>query len=259
MKDRTLRFLRYIKALALNPYVWGGLATLVMVVLLVYLLFDKALMPGVTRHGASVTVPDVVSMTEDEARLRLEAQNLEVRTKEQRFNPNQDRDVVVDQLPAPNAMVKPGRSVYITINSGEVPEVRMPNVVNLPVREAINQLLGRGLRVDEAQPDTIPSPYANTITRQEPDAGDVLPKGSVVDIWYSRGLGDTPVDVPDVMGMTIEDARRTLRAARLNAVIFPPDADDAFVVTSQSKAPGTRMREGAEIRLDAEPDGLGSN
>ncbi|MEL7401756.1 MAG: PASTA domain-containing protein, partial [Pseudomonadota bacterium] len=183
-------------------------------------------MPSVTRHGASVTVPDVVNMMEDEARQRLEAQDLVVKSRGQRFNPTQDRDVVVDQLPAPNAMVKPGRSVYITINSGEVPEVRMPNVVNLPVREAINQLLGRGLRVDEAQPDTIPSPYANTITRQEPEAGELLPKGSIVDIWYSRGLGDIPVDVPNVTGMTIEEARRTLRAARLNAVVFPPDADN---------------------------------
>ncbi|GAB5522032.1 MAG: PASTA domain-containing protein [Rhodothermales bacterium] len=259
MKVRALNFLRYIKTVVLNPYFWGGLGALIAAGLLIYVLFDKALMPSVTRHGASVTVPDVVSMTEEEAKTQLEAQNLSVKTKEQRFNPNQARDVVVDQLPAPNSMVKPGRSIYITINSGEVPEVSMPNVVNLPVREAINQLQSKGLRVEEAQPDTIPSPYANTITRQEPDAGDTLPKGSVVEIWYSRGLGDTYVSVPDVTNMSVSEARRALRAVRLNAAIFPPDADDGMVVVSQRKAPGTRMREGAEIRLDVEADGLGGN
>ena len=77
-----------------------------------------------------------------------------------------------------------------------------------------------------------------------------MPEESGVTLWYSRGLGDRYVVLPDVTGMTISEARRTLLRRRLRAVVLDRSEEvEDPVVLRQSREPGTRVREGFELRL----------
>jgi len=256
---------RNLLSLLKNLYFWGGLFILIALAYGGYILVDNAIMPSVTRHNASTTVPLVEGKTLEEAQDLLRAQDLTVRTLEQRFNPTIPANIVVDQNPAPNALVKPGRQVYLTINTGSIPMVHIPNLAGLSLREAENRLNAIGLVLEEALPDSIPSPYANTITQQEPAANDSLLSGSSVKLWYSTGLGNAFVTVPDVTNLPMGEAQEELLAYKLRSVILGQredesddtsttnrDAADVGVqpfVSRQSPLPGTRMREGSEIRL----------
>jgi eukaryotic-like serine/threonine-protein kinase len=251
-RTRVGRYLSRARSLFANRYFWTGLAALFIVGGVLYVLFNSLVMPGYTRHGAAVTVPDVRQMPLPEAERILTQRDLRVLRDVQRFNPNLPRDVVIDQNPRPNALVKPGRPIYVTVNSGSVPMVTIPPLEGMSLREAMNRLQALGLRIDDARPDSIPSPYQNTVTRQVPAPGDSLPQGAGVMLWYSTGYGQSYVNIPDVTGVPAAEAEEILLEHRLRSLLVGAgDVSDASsaIVARQSRQPGTRVREGFEIRL----------
>lgn len=230
-----------------------------------YVLLDAVVMPSYTRHDASVRVPNVEDQPFESAKATMEEKGLNVQRQVGRYNPNVDQGIVVDQTPLARATVKPGRRVYLTVNSGEVPMVKIPDLNGVSVREAKNRISAADLEVGTVEPDSIPSPYANTITRQSPAPGDSLQQGSTVDLWYSTGLGERSVEVPEVVGRTVADAQRMLLDNQLRFIVVDTsvadtadaqssqadstDALEELYVRQQGRPPDTEVRAGTEIRL----------
>jgi len=232
----------------------------------VYFVVDGLIMPSYTRHDVAVRVPNVESQPFEQARTAMQEKGLEVRREVGRYNPNVAEGIVVDQTPLPTTTVKPGRRIYLTVNSGEVPMTKIPDLSGVSVREAENRVSSAGLTVGRVQPDSVPSPYPNTITRQAPPPGDSVRQGTTVDLWYSTGLGDTRVEVPSVVGRTVADARQVLLNRKLRSVVVDttgassdsarggPDSLRAArknpqFVRRQGRSPGSRVRTGTQIRL----------
>ncbi len=250
LKALPRRSYRYLRSLLGNGYFWGGLGVLLGVLLVLYLLFNHLIMPTYTRYEVSVRVPDVRNQSLEDARQILAQRGLGVGKPEQRFDRDRPPNVILDQNPPPEAAVKPGRLIYVTINSGEIPMVKIPRVEGMSLREARNRLLAQGLTIEAERADSIPSPYSNTVTRQHPSAGKTVPEETGITLWYSRGLGDRYVALPDVTGMTVSQARQALLLKRLRAVVLDrAEGVDDPVVVRQSREPGTRVREGFELRL----------
>lgn len=253
LSDQTKR---WIRTLLTNRYFWGGLVVLLAVGAGLYLLFNNVVMPAYTRHDVSVNVPGVVGEPFEEAQQALEERGLRVERIAGQYNPDLPRGVVSDQNPPPNSSVKPDRRVYLTVNIGRTPMVRVPSLEGSSVREARNRLQAVGLEVEDVRPDSIPSPYENTITRQEPASGDSLSRGESVTLWYSTGLGDEYVTVPDVTGLTVEEATEELLDLKLRSVLVrasgeetdESESEDREVVR-QSPEADTQIRQGGEIRL----------
>jgi len=255
--------LDWLRILFRNAYFWGGMGALLIIGVAAYFLIDAVLMPSYTRHGVSVQTPDVENHPFLKAKKRVENRGLLVERQVGQFNPNVPQETVVDQNPPPNANVKPGRRVYLTVNAGEAPMVSLPDLNGISVREAKNRIASLGLNVGTVQPDSLPSPYPNTITRQRPKAGDSLKAGGTIDLWYSTGLSTDTVQVPNIVGRTVEEARSRLRTQKLRAIVVDsrtadaPDparqpADTMSVrrfVRRQGRAPNSKVRAGTEIRL----------
>lgn len=263
----------WLRTLFKNPYFWGGLGTLLLVGLGAYILVDSVILPSYTRHNVAVQVPDVQNRPYQKAKQLVEQRDLTVKRQIGRYNPNVPRETVVDQNPPPSSDVKPGRRVYLTVNAGDVPMVSVPDLNGISVREAKNRISSLGLKPGTIEPDSLPSPYPNTITRQNPEPGDSLKKGGIVDLWFSTGLGQDTVRVPGVIGRPVEEARRRLHQHKLRAVVVNSRAaeterdespsggsqptDSSAVqqfVRRQSQAPDSKVRAGTEIRLFTTPD-----
>jgi len=253
----------WFRTLLRNSYFWGGLGGLLLLSIGAYFLVDAVIMPSYTRHGVAVRVPDVEDQSFSQAKKRLKNRNLNIKRQVGRYNPNVEQNAVVDQNPPPNSDVKPGRRVYLTVNAGTVPVVDVPDLNGISVREAKNQVSSLGLKVGTVSSDSIPSPYPNTITRQQPEPSDSLKEGGTVDLWYSTGLGTDTVQVPNVVGRTVEEGKRLLLQRELRTVVVdsrtsaltedtPPAADTSATkrfVLRQGQAPDTEVRAGTEIRL----------
>lgn len=257
MLRRVREFIHWAKPVVLSRYVGVTIITLVGVTLVAYGVVNGILMPWYTRHDAGINVPDVRGLLVEEAEDVLTERGLEVRRVVSQYVPSHQRDAVVEQDPKPNSVVKPGRRVYLRVNSGSVPMVPVPALHDLSIRQARNSLLAGKLSLGAVLRDTIPSPFKNTVTRQDPPPGDSVTVGSAVDIWISSGLGSSITTVPDIVGIALPEAEAMLRAARLQFVVFDdPDARSADPNSVVRVIPpaGTEIPEGSEVRMFVAPD-----
>lgn len=225
---------------------WVGLAGSGAALCLFLLLLNYAIMPLWTRHDAVVTVPEIRQLPMGEAEVMLRRVGLRAELREQPFNPNIPADVVVDQNPLPNSTVKPGRRVYYYVNASPKEMVTVPDVTTRSEGVARDDIRDADLTVGDVLTDTLHNPYEGTVTRQTPQGGHAVPKGTRVTLWISPGLGREMKRVPNVTGLTPSEARRVIVESGLWA-----DSPDARGDTVRWQEPGVgnRLREGSEVRI----------
>lgn len=101
--------------------------------------------------------------------------------------------------------------------------VEVPDVVGMDVDRATRILEDEGLAVDTEE-RTSRKPEGEVL-EQDPEAGEIAREGDTVTLTISEGLPD--VEVPDLEGMTVGEAREELKEARLRLgeVTEQPDED----------------------------------
>lgn len=254
--SRIRQYLEWAKPIILSRYLWLMLLGLGTLLFLLYVVVDHLVMPAYTRHDVTVVVPDTRGLGIDQADSLLTNSNLEIRHVVAPYAPGLPRNAVVAQDPEPFSLVKPGRSVYLYVNSGQVPMVIVPTLYDLSIRQARTTLLGSKLTVGAVLRDTMPSPYQNTVTRQAPQPGDSVVVGGSVNLWISSGLGSTVTKVPELVGENVVEAEYLLRRSKLQFVLFEvPDPGDSSpnTVIRVIPPPGSELPEGSEIRLFVAP------
>lgn len=237
------------RSILFDRALWTGIFGILIGLVVAVLLFNYAVMPIWTRHDATVTVPNLHEMTPGEAERALVLAGLDAEMREQPFNSNLQRDRVVDQSPAADTFVKPGRRIYYYVNASPKELVAMPDVVTLSEGAARPQIEEAGLEVGRVELDSVRTPYENTVTRQLPAPGRRIPRGTRIQLWLSRGVDvSRTVAVPDVVGMTPAAARQRLREAGF-WVTSPRATGDR--VTTQDPARGTQLNPGKEVAIVA--------
>jgi beta-lactam-binding protein with PASTA domain/tRNA A-37 threonylcarbamoyl transferase component Bud32 len=191
---------------------------------------------GLFGGPAVVTLANVVGARADDARKRLAALGVRANVV---AAPSETipADVVIKQDPAADARVARDAVVTLYVSSG-LPTVSLMDVRDYSVADAQRYLRNEKLvpRVTEAY-GTAP---AGTVVAQNPVPGSTVAVRSVVTLVVSKGA--RPVDVPDVVSLTLADATAALGKRRLKLVVGERDPSDqipADVVTSQSPLAGT--------------------
>lgn len=114
-----------------------------------------------TAHGVVRVVPDIQSLSINEARTVLAACDLEMEVVDSVYNDNVARGAVVDQVPPAGNRVKPGRTVYLTINSYSPRQVTLPELVGTSVRQARATLQSLGFT--DVREERVPSDYRDLV------------------------------------------------------------------------------------------------
>ncbi len=99
-----------------------------------------------TEHGKEATVPGVLGMDYAEATRRLAADGFAVELNDSLYDSSRKPGAVVDQNPRKGTKVKPGREIYLTINSLSPRTVKVPQIVDVSERQAKALLNGVGLK-----------------------------------------------------------------------------------------------------------------
>lgn len=168
-----------------------------------------------TRHGESMAVPELRGIRIEQAADVLKQKNLRYVIIDSVFFPDKPKNTVVDQNPLPEEKVKEGRVIYLTLNSSEPPKVKMPNLIDVSYRQAQTILLSYGLK--EGQITYKPDLAQNVVLEQLWNGHLVLPetqipKGSVIDLVLGDGLGKGDMMIPNLNGLTYEEALFVLQA-----------------------------------------------
>lgn len=238
-----------LKSIFTNKYLYIGLLSVILLGALTIFLADKYIMPYYTNYNEGLTVPDVTHISLDEAEALLTHYGLRYEIAERRSNSTFPADYIIDQTPAADYIVKPNRKIYLTVNTEVKPQVEVPKVVDLNLRNAEIQLQNYGLTVGARSYES--SRFKNVVLRQSVPEGAVVAKGTVVDLVISDGLGQRMVEVPKIIGLSLSEAQLELRRAGLNIgpVQFRPTRDSLPNTVLDYTPKGEELREGETLTL----------
>ncbi|HET8864400.1 MAG TPA: PASTA domain-containing protein [Gracilimonas sp.] len=238
-----------LKYIFTNKYFYIGSAALVLFGALFLLLADKLIMPYYTNYNEGITVPDVTKISLEEAQTLLNGYGLQYEVTERRANSAYPSDYVIDQSPGASNIVKPNRKVYLTVNTEVKPQVEVPMLVDLNLRNAEIQLQNYGLVMGSTSYES--SRFRNVVLRQSVPAGITVEKGTVVDLVISDGLGERMVTVPEIIGLRLSEAQLSLRRTGLNVgeVRFRPTKDVSPNTVLDYSPKQAEFREGETLTL----------
>ena len=192
-----------------------------------------------------VKVPSLVGLAAERAEERAERLGLIVEVTGRRAHLRVPEGHVIRQEP-PSGMLEEGSTIGVVVSTG-LPLRGVPSVVGLGFERAKNDLERRDLRVGEVTGRYGDEP-AGVVVAQEPEGGRIE-WGSKVHLVLSKG--PRPVAVPNVVGMTEENATAALERAGFEAAVARVYDDEVAAgrVVSTSPAAGTRVAEGSGVAV----------
>jgi len=245
------------KRLLKNPYFQWGSVLLVVLFLGLYYLVDRVIMPDITRQNETISVPDLRGVPLLDALTKIEDASLVLGDTTSRIGLKSQQGLVASQSPRPNSLVKLGRRVYLSIYRGSEPDVTIPDVTEQSLRNARLTLSASGLVVHRVEPDTIPSPVPQMVTRIDPPVGTLVPRGDSVIVYYGIGLAlSRLIVVPSVIGFDFGTADSLLRGLSFWPTLLDDREEDNPVILRQSPRSGEILPAGSTLRLFATADSL---
>lgn len=178
-----------IKKLPAWAVVLINLGAMVIVSVIILILLFRW-MGSYTRHGESISVPDVTGLTQEEASAIFLQNGLRCEVNDVRYEASMAEGGIIEQRPAAGSSVKAGRIVYLTVNSGRVPTRKIPDVAdNSSLRDAESKLLGAGFKLTE--PEYIPGEkdwvYEVRYKGRVLKSWEEIPEGSLLTIAVGNG------------------------------------------------------------------------
>ncbi len=178
-----------------------------------------------TRHGQALSVPDFNGLKLDEVSRLADQTRLRFEVIDSTFIPGQTPGIVVAQTPSVNTKVKANRTIFLTINAVIPEKIDMPNLLNMPVRQAEAIIQTSGLRVGYIR--YVPNIAKDFVLKQYYKNREIAPsakviKGSSIDLAVGFGSGSATVSAPNLKGLTRETAQESLSNNYLSfgAVIY---------------------------------------
>jgi serine/threonine-protein kinase len=199
----------------------------------------------VSNGPGTVKVPDVVGLTETDAKRRIRAAGLRPQHQAE-SSTTVPIGIVIRSDPSAGRPVDRRSGVTLVVSSGPQ-QVQVPDVTGQDQAEAVSALREKGLSavVREKASDQ----PEGTVVSQSPAGGQQIDQGSSVTIFVSNGKVK---DVPDVTGLSQADAERQIEDAGFTPSVRtrPTDQPDQDgTVLSQSPRGGVKRQEGSTVTL----------
>ncbi len=211
-----------------------------------------------THHGENISVPDLRGLSISKLDSLLVTNSFHFKVIDSLYDGEKKSGTILDQDPAPNSKVKENRTIYLTINSTQPPDVKMPDLVDVSFRQAEAMLQSFGLvtgdiiyRSDMAKNAVLEQLYNNRNIKP----GTMLPKGAVIDLVLGDGIGDLDIVVPDLLGLTLEEAwsvvkRVSLTFGNIKYDIGISDTSSAIIyLQNPSSNIGLTLKQGEGIEI----------
>lgn len=211
-----------------------------------------------TKHGEYINVPDLTSVTIENAQDMLEEADLSYEVIDSAvFNGLYPPFAVIEQFPRANSEVKSGRVIKLTINPGKPRKIELPNVVEKTTRRAIHYLESKGLKSGELiyVPDIARDRVLGLrVGDEEVEPGTMLEPGTVVDLIVGKGLSNERIKVPYLKFLTLEEAQIKLSLASLNmgVIFFDEEVEDSASAVIYKQAP--RATKVPKLKLGSDVD-----
>ncbi len=135
-----------------------------------------------------VRVPNVIGRNERDAANLLSQRNLRMGRITRQYNNRYQANVVINQSPGAERVVKPGSTVALTVSRGQDPSIPVPNLLGLSQDAARKVLAGKNLRAGQVKYEYREGSRIGVVISQSPPAGQRVMPGTVVSLTISARL-----------------------------------------------------------------------
>ncbi len=202
-----------------------------------------------------VILEDFVGLSVSEVEDTPQYEQLDIIFEEE-YNSSVLSGTVYKQSPASGRTVKEDQQITLTISLG-AKYIEIEDYTNMDAGDVEQHLRNQGAEVLVIQ-SVEPSIAVGGVIRTEPSAGNTIAAGETVYIYVSRTAVQTTTSVPDVLGLTIEDARTLFTQKRIfvSSVTEIWHGATAGTVVEQSVAAGTtvKINSGVAITVSKGPE-----
>lgn len=200
--------------------------------------------------NSTVDVPNVVGKQLSVATRLLEERHLRVSSSEV-TNSDVPAGQVISQSPEPGETVKEQRMVHLVVSKG-AGDITIPDLQGMSFDQAREKLKALGLSIGKISYTSDTSKDDGVVISQGLQAGGKASKGATVDITINQ-TKSTMVEIPNVVGMTIKEAKEALGNLGLSISKISGSNEDTAVVTAVSPAPGSSVKRDESVTLVGQP------
>ncbi|MFB0527312.1 MAG: PASTA domain-containing protein [bacterium] len=195
-----------------------------------------------------VEVPDVRTVTIDQARLILESKSLSLFVESEIEDPVIPGGAIINQSPLPGSLVKRGAPISVIVSKGKM-GVTIPNLTSVPLEEARRRLAEMGLKVGSITEQSSDSIARGSIISTFPSPDSIVKEGTIIDLVISMGK---EVAVPNVLGRRLGEAKEILERAGLKVgrIDYVCDIEKLFdIILRQNPRPGKNVPKSTAVNL----------
>ena len=209
-----------------------------------------------TNHGEYIKVPDFKGLKLNELDNFIEDKKVSYLVIDSIYDVKLPKGVVVRQEPEVGEDVKENRTIYLYVTSVLPPSMEMPKLVDRSLRQAVAMIASYGLKLGQTK--FVPDQCANCILEQlvkgkKIAPGDVILKGTVVDLVVGKGLSDEQVAIPCFYGYNKKEALEKLSeySLSLGVIVYdtPKDSASSFIYRQSPGCGDNTVSMGTSIDL----------
>ena len=195
-----------------------------------------------------VKVPDLSSMSFDEAKEELTRLGLNISRNEDISSDEIEEGKIAHQIPIAGSNVKPGKIIEVRISSGPG-ELEIPDVIGRTFDEAKVLIEALGLNCVKGETRNSDSVPKNYVLTTEPEPNKMLKPGETVVIIMSDGPEVKTETVPNLHGMNKSQLEEYLKnySFELGKVTEEESDSPQGTVISQSPTAGDTANKGSKI------------
>jgi serine/threonine-protein kinase len=193
-------------------------------------------------------IPRVVGMEFDQASSTLEKAGFHALKGQSRFHKTTPEGIVLEQDPPAGSVQKRGAEVTLAVSAGQA-TATVPQVAGVTQQQAQIAIENAGFTFGSISQQLSDQPRGAVIA-SDPPAGTTLDLPATVSITLSQG--PSTIQIPDLTGRTLADARSALEQLGLHLGATSRDTSSFMpenTVLGQTPSPGSTVSAGASVNL----------
>ena len=241
-KKKQNKFVNFIKN-------HKGLSIFIGLILLFVISLGGTIAYSKLTNPKEVLLPNLVGISEDDAKKQLEDLGLKLEVSSEEFNSDYAEGYIISQDPlySDNYNIKKGTTIKVVVSKG-IEESTVPDLKGKSQEDAIKLLEDANLKyqIVEEESKKIEAGY---VISQETDANKKVNAGDTVIIHVSTGVKKS--SVPSVIGKAEDEAKKALTDLGLKVTVATGEdsSKENGVVLKQSVDAGKEVEQGSSVTI----------
>ncbi|MGW2516032.1 Stk1 family PASTA domain-containing Ser/Thr kinase [Streptomyces sp. NPDC001617] len=207
----------------------------------------------VSTGAPKVQVPSVIGLSLDDAKAKLEGDDYQFKVETKTRESTETANQVLDQNPIGGKQVQKGSTITLTIAKA-AETVAVPDVSGQSCDDAKSALSDVGLTGNCVNTPTTDDSQDGKVISTNPTIGTQVKKNTAVQLNIGQKQ-DTQVQVPNIQGQTLKNAKQALQQAGLQVGNIQGSQDDNAIVLSSDPSQGSTVNQGTSVNLVAVQNG----